>query len=111
MTTRKLERSEWAPALDTLSRALVAYRTEIEIPSLDLGDQVLAEWLPLIGVTYDRKSDAVDLALDGIDHLIFHPREIYLDTDADELLSIAVVDGEGKEQIIRFREPLVLPAP
>jgi hypothetical protein len=111
VTVHELKSAEWSPALDALSRALVGYRAEIEIGSLDLGDQMLAEWVPLIGVTYDRKSDAVEVALDGLDHLIFHPREIYFDTDGEGLLAVTIVNGDGEKQIVRFREPLSLPLP
>jgi hypothetical protein len=37
---------------------------EIEVASLDLGDQIQAEWLPLIGITYDPNDDVVEVALD-----------------------------------------------
>jgi hypothetical protein len=35
-----------------------------------------AEWPPLRGVAYDPKDDVLEVALEGIDHLIEHPREI-----------------------------------
>jgi hypothetical protein len=44
--TRKLEKAQWRPFLDTLSKLLEAKEAEIEVASLDLGDQVQAEWLP-----------------------------------------------------------------
>ena len=43
--------------------------------SLDLGDQTQAEWLPLLGISYDPRDDVVDIALDGLDHMIHKPRE------------------------------------
>jgi len=52
---------------------------EIEVASLDLGDQVQAKWLPLIGITYDPKDDVVEVALEGLDHMIHRPREMYMD--------------------------------
>ena len=50
---------------------------EIEVASLSLGDQVEAEWLPLHGITYDPNDDLVEVALEGLDHMIRKPREIY----------------------------------
>jgi hypothetical protein len=44
------------PFLDTVSKLLEAKEVEIEVASLDLGDQVQAKWLPLIGITYDPKA-------------------------------------------------------
>jgi Family of unknown function (DUF5335) len=42
-----------------------ASRAEIEVASLALGDQVEAEWLPLLGIAYDPKDDLVQVALEA----------------------------------------------
>jgi hypothetical protein len=42
MTIRKLEKPEWRPFLDVVSTLLEAKEAEIEVASLDLGDQVVA---------------------------------------------------------------------
>jgi len=102
-------KSEWRPFFDRMSKALLGKRAEVEVASLDLGDQVEAEWVPMIGITYDSHDDLLDVALDRIDHLIRHPREIVVEEDANVLESVAVVDGEGMRQVVRLREPLALP--
>jgi hypothetical protein len=38
MTIRKLEKSEWRPFLDIVSKLLEAKQAEIEVASLDLRD-------------------------------------------------------------------------
>jgi Family of unknown function (DUF5335) len=111
MTTRKLDKAEWHPYLDNLSRWLIGKRAEIEVASLSLGDQIEAKQLPLLGVTYDPKDDIVEIQLDGIDHLIHKPRELYLDEEAGELVSLEVVDADGTHQIIKLSDPLALPPP
>jgi Family of unknown function (DUF5335) len=111
MTTRKLEKAEWQPFFDTVSKALIGKRAEIEIASLSLGDQIEAEWLPVIGIAYDPKDDVLEIALDGLDHLIPHPKEIYIDDAGVLLNSLEVIDGEGTSQIVQLRDPLMLPAP
>lgn len=63
------------------------------------------------GVTYDPKDDLIEVALDGVDHLIEKPREVWIDDDVESLLSIEIVDAEGGRQIIKLRDPLALPAP
>ncbi len=50
----------------------------MEVASLKLGDRIEAEWLPLLGISYDPKNDLIDIALEGVDHMIHHPREIYV---------------------------------
>jgi hypothetical protein len=111
MTIRKLEKKEWRPLLDLVSKAIEGKEAEIEVASLDLGDQVAAEWLPLLGITYDPNDDLVEVALDGLDHMINHPREIYLDNGAGAVTSIEIVDSEGAKQIVRLKDQLALPAP
>jgi hypothetical protein len=111
MTIQKLEKSKWRAFFDGLSNMLEGKRAEIEVASLALGDQIEAEWLPLLGLAYDPKDDLFEVALDGVDHMIPKPPEIYLDDDVGGLISIEVVDAEGTRQIIKLRDPLMLPAP
>lgn len=111
MTIRKLEKSKWRAFFDGISKLLEGKRAEIEVASLALGDQIEAEWLPLLGLTYDPKDDLFEVALDGVDHLILKPREIHLDDDVGGLMSIEIVDADGAKQIIKLRDPLMLPAP
>jgi hypothetical protein len=111
MTIRKLEKSKWHAFFDGLSKMLEGKRAEIEVASLALGDQIEAEWLPLLGLAYDPKDDLFEVTLDGVDHMIRKPREIYLDDDVGGLMSIEIVDAEGIRQIVKLRDPLMLPAP
>jgi hypothetical protein len=111
MTIRKLEKPEWRPFLDIVSKLLEAKEAEIVVASLDLGDQVVAEWLPLLGISYDPKDDIVEVALDGVDHLIRGPREIYLENGAEALTSIEIVDANDAKQIVKLKDKLMLPAP
>jgi hypothetical protein len=111
MTVRKLDRQEWHPFLDLLSKTLQGKRAEIEVASLALGDQVEAEWLPLLGIVYDPKDDLVEVVLDGLDHLIPQPRDIYIDDFVGGMTSIEIIEEDGIHQIIKLKEPLMLPAP
>jgi hypothetical protein len=111
MAPRKLDKNEWKPYLDALSKLLGAKQVEIEVLSLRLGEQIEAEWVPFIGIVYDPKDDIVEVALEGVDHLIPKPREIWVDDLGANLSSIAVVDGDGNQHLIRLKEPLMLPAP
>jgi hypothetical protein len=109
--THKLEKAQWRPFLDTVSKLLEAKEAEIEVASLKLGDQVQAKWLPLIGIAYDPNDDVVEVALDGLDHMIHRPREIYLDNGVGGLTSLEIVDADGVRQIVKLKDQLMLPAP
>ena len=110
MTTRQLDKKAWRTYFDYLSRFFEGKQAEIEVASLSLGDQIEAEWLPLLGITYDPKDDVVEVALDGVDHLIAKPRKIEIEDGGGELISIEIVDAEGTKQIVKLRDPLMLPA-
>jgi hypothetical protein len=111
-TLRTVPRSEWRQYFDRMSKALLLGKwAEIQVASPEIGDQVLAEWIPMIGVTYDSKDDLLDVALDRTDHLVYHPREIVVEEGAAGLSSIAVTAADGTRQTVRLKEPLKLPAP
>jgi Family of unknown function (DUF5335) len=101
---------QWRPFFDQMSKALLGKWAELEVAALDLGDQITAEWVPLIGITYDSKDDLLDVALDRANHLIRGPREIVVEESAAGLSSVAVIDEDGARQIVRLKDPLMLPA-
>lgn len=111
MTLRKLDKKQWEAFFDGVSKLLEGKRAEIEVASLSLGDQVEAEWLPLVGIAYDPNDDLVEVALEDLDHLIQHPREIYMDDDVGGLLAIEIVTADDVRNIVKLRDPLLLPAP
>jgi hypothetical protein len=55
MINRKVDKAEWKQFFDFLSKQVEGTHAEIEVASLKLDDQIEAEWLPLIGLVYDRK--------------------------------------------------------
>jgi hypothetical protein len=103
-------KSEWRAFFDRVSKGMVGKRAEIEVASLDLGDQIAAEWIPLLGITYDTRDDALDVVLDRSNHVIQHPREIFVEEGTEGVASVAVTDGNGAHQLIRLKRPLALPA-
>ena len=108
----QIDRSQWAPFLDAVTTSLIGKQAEIEVVSLRLGDQIEAEWAPLIGITYDRKNDLIEIALEDLDHLIRSPRELFIDyAVGDVVTAIEIVDADGNRQIVKFKDPLALPAP
>jgi len=109
MATQQLERSQWETYFDRVSRTLVGINVEIETASLKLGDQINQEWSLLNGLTYDPKDDIFEVATDELDHLIPHPRNIFVDEAGVMLRSVDVIDADGNHQIVKLREPLPLP--
>lgn len=110
MSIRKIDKPEWPAFCDAVSKSLSGKRAEIEVESLALGSQIEAESLPLIGIAYDSKSDMMEIALDGLDHMINRPRELFADFGPGGLTTLEVVDGDDVHQIIKLRDPLMLPS-
>lgn len=106
---RSLERQDWSLFFDGASRKLdpKAHQVEIEIAGDDVGDQEAVRALGLQGLTYDAKADEFEVVAEGIDHLISHPREIFVDLEGGGLRTVTVIDGEGNKQFIRVTPPIV----
>jgi hypothetical protein len=107
----KLDKNTWQQYFDTLSKIVVGKQAEIEVASLSLGDQYEAEWVQFLGISYDPKDDELEVLLEGLDHLIPKPREIYVEGGPAALSSIEVIDNDGNQQIVKLRDPLMLPQP
>jgi hypothetical protein len=58
MAAQKLDKAEWAAFLAGLTKALEGAEAEIEVESLEIGDQVEANWLPLFGTVVWAVSSA-----------------------------------------------------
>jgi len=110
MTTRKLEKSEWESYFDELSAALGPRQVEIQVDSLALGAQIAAEWVQLTGLSYDPRSNTLDVLTEALDHRIQAPREIYVQETDEGLASIEAVDHDGNKRIIKLKGPLLLTA-
>jgi len=115
MTATKLDPSIWKEYFDDFSKRSSTMLVEIEVASLDLGDQFLTEWVPLRGISYDPKDDILLISLgkqgtqEVIEHLIRNPREVYVDQELIGINSIGVKDKDGRMEIVKFREVLKLP--
>ena len=91
--------------------------TELLVSKLDQferlsdGDRAALEAIAGSVHTYAPKDDIIEIALEGVDHLIAKPREVYVEENGLELSSLEVIDAEGTHQIIVLKDPMMLPAP
>jgi hypothetical protein len=105
-----IPQAEWRAFFDGLADVLIGKRVEIEAASLELGDQIVAEWVPLLGVSYDTQDDLLDVALSGLNHRIRQPREIYVQEGPKGVETVAIRSADGVKQILRLKDPLMLPS-
>ena len=111
MPLMQLAKSRWQAYFDGVSKALGAQQVEIQVTGIGLGDQVEADWIPLIGLSYDPKNDVFAVTAEGVEHLIAHPAQIHVDQELEALRSVEVIDKEGNRHIVLLREALSLPSP
>src|SRR5690606_26055696 len=76
---------------------------EIRVFSPEDGAQPETRWLPLLGLTYDPKDDLLDVAVEGLDHLVGHPEAIYVDEAHGRLDRFEVVRRDGTREVIAIR--------
>jgi hypothetical protein len=111
MADYNIDKKDWASFLQWVTKSLSGERAEVDVLALNIGAQVEARALPLLGLAYDHKNDLIEVALEGLDHLIHNPRELATHEEDDGLISIRVVDADDVTQIIKLTGSLNLPAP
>ncbi len=111
MASRALPKEEWQTYCHRISKGLAGQRAHIEVAGLALGDQVAAKWLPLFGITYDVKNDLLEIAMEGLDHLIHKPGEVAVQDGPSGLTSMEIIDSDRRRQIVKLMEPLLLAPP
>lgn len=108
MTTRTLNKSDWQSYFDRMGSALEGKRVSVEITSPTLGAQWAAKRLPLYGIAYDPKDDLIEVAMEGVEHLVHHPQAVTVEEAAVGLASLEIVAEDGAREIVMFHDPLML---
>ena len=108
MTTRRIEKAHWRGFLETLTHSLVDSGAEVEAGFLALRCRIEERWLGLFGLNYDPRADAIEIALDGIDHVIEAPSELWAEIGPVGLHSLEIVGPNHTSEIVRLRAPLPL---
>ena len=106
MTVRKLEKTQWRPYFDRVLEVLIGKRAEIEVDRFAIGAQIEAEWLLLLGIAYNPKTDLLEIELENLDHMIRAPQAVYIDDSSLGLtawrLSIATVFSRSSDCATRL---------
>ena len=111
MGIQKLDKSKWIDVCAALSIGLLGKRAEIEVVSPIDGILIEAHWLPVFGIAYDPAKDELKIRLDGVDHSVLQPMEMYLDLGFGGVQSLGILDNAKAWQIVLLRDPLMLPRP
>jgi hypothetical protein len=108
MATCQIPREKLEKYFDTFSRHFLRDETtdvvDVEFLSPDLGDQPVSTDAHLVGITYDPKSNALDVVLESGDHRVFSPREVWVDEEPDGFVrAIEAVRADGTKEVIRVK--------
>jgi hypothetical protein len=106
--TKQIPRQQWREYFDRFTkRYLRDDRPEaatIELLSPTLGDQLEVDRAHLLGISYDPKSEALEVLLKNMDHLVFRPKEISAIEEEDGFLSgVEVVRDDGTREVLTIR--------
>jgi hypothetical protein len=114
----ELHRSEWQDALDLLTKEHDGDDVTIELLAVDFGDQHEAEKLPFAYLEYDRKDDAVIVAVGGrsnrypvvLRHIIEHPQRIFVHPPTPNAVQAVDIEAfDGSQTIVTLRPRPALP--
>jgi hypothetical protein len=110
--TRQLPKNEWKTYFDRYTREHLSSAEDsdvhevaiVEVLLPKLGDQFEVTFEPLLGMTYDPKSNAFELVLRDIDHLVFRPAEIAVIENDDGFISeLEIVRADDVKEIVHLR--------
>jgi hypothetical protein len=83
---------------------------DVEVLAPEWGDQFETEGAHLIGVTYDPKSNALELTFEAGQHRTYRPSEVWTVEDTDGFVkAIEIVHEDGSRDVVRVRRLGVRP--
>ena len=106
--SHKLSRIQLSELFERVSKQLQGQPIEVQVASLKLGERVQANWLPLLGLSYDVQDDSIEIVLRGLDVTVPKPREIHFESAGGQWSALDIVDAEGVQHAVEFKEPLFL---
>src|SRR5258708_40309062 len=98
MGIQRIDRSMWITVCAAISANLLGKRAEIELVSPAEGLLTEALQQPVLGILYDPANDVLTILLEGIDHFIFQPKEMYLDFSLGGGGSIGIFENVDSSQ-------------
>jgi len=113
--TRQIPREDWAAYFEELGRRQLRsdspIEATVEVMSPSIGDQPEVTLERLDGIDYDPKSNALEVLLQDVDHLVFYPAEIWVvEEDDGSISALEVTRSDGTKEVMRFQRGGV-PAP
>jgi hypothetical protein len=84
---------------------------DVEILSPDRGDQFVAAGAHLFGITYDPKDNALEFEIEGGDHRVTKPKEVWTAEEFDGFVkAIEIVKDDGTREVAHVHRLGITPA-
>jgi hypothetical protein len=84
---------------------------DVEVLAPDWGDQFAAEGAHLFGITYDPKDNALEFEIEGGDHRVRRPKEVWTAEEFDGFVkAIEIVRDDGTREVARVNRLGISPA-
>ena len=105
--TKRIARDQLTRYFDAFSKKFLMPDSpgaaDVEVVGSDVGDQPVANRVPLLGVDYDPHTNALELELGSGDHRAFNPREVWTVEESDGFVSsIQIVREDGAKELVNI---------
>jgi hypothetical protein len=104
----KPAKSEWRAYCNRLSQNLANIRSEPVTASLVVNHHGVAEWVPLLGITYESKKDLFEIMLQDLEHWIHRPETLYVDEGPKGVAALEIIDAAGVRHSLAISHPIKL---
>jgi hypothetical protein len=111
MPLRRPEKFEWRAYCHPLSKDLANIRPEPVTARLVVNDNVVAEWVPLLGITYEPKKDLFEIMLQDLEHWIHRPQTLYVDEGPKGVAALEIIDAAGLRHSLALSHPVKVTSP
>ena len=108
MPLRKPKKSEWRAYCDRFSKNLANIRSEPVTASLVVNHHGVAEWVPLLGITYEPKKNLFEIMLQDLEHWIHRPETLYADEGPKGVAAVEIIDAAGVRHSLTISHPIKL---
>jgi hypothetical protein len=104
-TTKQIPRADWKGYFERFTRQHLGEdapeTVTIEVVSAQMGDQLETRAVPLLGLSYDPRSQAFDVLAEDIEHPTFQPTEIWVVEEEGGFIStLALTRPDGTKEIL-----------
>lgn len=110
----ELKKEDWGRFFDNLSKRRYEWKTEIEVLSPEIGDQILSNGLPFNGITVEAIGEGITIDIsvgENTEHHQTHniqvpSRVAFLAAEANHGDVVDIEEASGTKTLIRFIEPM-----